>query len=257
MRHMVLFFLLLATPIYAAAWTPPADPDPQKILNEAREDACAKRYQDALAKHVWFHQNVLAIQPAFYGVRLSFALSDWYELAKKYPPAMEKLVEMRDKAKRRVIDGRDIYSSFHDMESINGYLGEDVVTKDLFVLLDKQNPTAAKSVFDLAQASLIQSKAFKLLGNYIVPKRDFTNIKESYRYHKQIANIPRFGKDHLTYAHKNFAHDSTTLVAILAVNNRKEEAQEIADLARVEWDNKNFHAALEKALQGIVPAPWP
>ncbi len=80
---------------YAADYTPPVNPDPQKILQEAQADTSAGRYKDALAKHVWFQENALKYQPSMVGVRSSFALMYFGELAQKHPPAMEKLKSMR------------------------------------------------------------------------------------------------------------------------------------------------------------------
>ena len=82
-------------------------------------------------------------------------------------------------------------------------------------------------------------------------------MSESYRRAKKLADDPRFGERHLDFANKKFANDSTTLVAILAVNDRKKEAEEIAASARAELDDRSFHAAIEQALQGVVPEPWP
>jgi hypothetical protein len=81
-----------------AQWKPVANPVPDKILNEAQEDAAAGRYEDALAKHVWFHENALTYAPAMYGVRLSFALSYWAALGAMYPPALQKLRHQRRKS---------------------------------------------------------------------------------------------------------------------------------------------------------------
>ena len=47
------------------------------------------------------------------------------------------------------------------------------------------------------------------------------------------------------------------VVQNLTVNDRKKEAEEIAASARAEWDDSSFHAGLEKALEGVVPDPWP
>ncbi|MEI9962222.1 MAG: hypothetical protein WDM76_14140 [Limisphaerales bacterium] len=44
---------------YRTGWRPPQNPDPNKILKEAESDTAAGRYTDALAKHVWYHENAL------------------------------------------------------------------------------------------------------------------------------------------------------------------------------------------------------
>ena len=241
----------------ADEWKPPKNPDPQKILSEAQADARAKRYEDALAKHVWFHRNALKHERALYGVRLSFALGYWHELGKAYPPALVKLKKIRDEAAKNVTNGKDVRESFHDLAAINHTVGEESRTKEIFVLLDAQNADAAKEVFDLAQSALINSKEYKLCGKYIDPIRSFPRIIESFRENKRLAKDPRFGVGHLGFANKTFTNDAATLIAILAVNGRKGEAEEIAGDAKKEWNNTSFHAEIDKALQGKVPKPWP
>ena len=108
-----------------AEWTPPEKPDPQVILQEARTDAMAKRYEDALAKHLWFHQNALKHEPALYGVRLSFALSYWEKLGNKYPPALASLKAVRDEARQAVttVKPKEAKELFHDFIAIRAYWG--------------------------------------------------------------------------------------------------------------------------------------
>ena len=38
-------------------WKPPQNPDPGKILEEARADQQTGNYAVALDKHVWYHEN--------------------------------------------------------------------------------------------------------------------------------------------------------------------------------------------------------
>jgi hypothetical protein len=61
----------------------------------------------------------------------------------------------------------------------------------------------------------------------------------------------------LDFSEKSFTNSTTTLIALLVVNERQAEAEKIAHDAKKEWDNASFHAAIEKALQGTVPEPWP
>ncbi|CAN5794393.1 hypothetical protein BH23PLA1_BH23PLA1_41610 [soil metagenome] len=256
--YCVAFVLAFAAPpAFGDDWTPPENPDPQAILQEAREDTQAKRFETALAKHVWFHDNALSIRPSLYGVRLSFALAYWAELAEQYPPALTKLKEMRDQARQEVLEGNDVRESFHDMNAINRQFGEPAATKEVFETLDAKNPELAKQVFDLAKPALVRAKAYSLLGKYVDPKADFALITLTYSAGKKRADDPRFGARHLDFANKKFANDVTTLVAILAVNDRTEEAEAIAKSARAEWEDRAFHDGLEQALAGVVPDPWP
>ena len=47
------------------------------------------------------------------------------------------------------------------------------------------------------------------------------------------------------------------MLAILVIEGRRAEAEEIAKKARVEWDDPGFHAAIDQALAGNVPEPCP
>lgn len=63
--------------------------DPMVRLDAGRAAAKAGRYAEALAEYQWFHEESLAIEPAVYGVRLSYALSDWAKLGESYPEYVE------------------------------------------------------------------------------------------------------------------------------------------------------------------------
>lgn len=123
MRTLALIAACFMAHTALADWTPPADPDPKKIRDEAREDERAGRYEDALAKRVWYHENSRNYA-GLGGVRLSFALMESMDLGKEYPPALDKLREVRDEAEKAVNAGKDVWQSFQDYASINEYLGE-------------------------------------------------------------------------------------------------------------------------------------
>src|SRR5450631_4007133 len=148
MRYILI--MLIGVALIAGCskgWTPPQNPNPQSILKEAEADAKTGKYSDALAKHIWFFQNALKYDSGEYGVRLSFALSDWVELGKVYPPALEKLKAFRDEAEANVREEKSVEDNFTDFESINECLKEDTKTVNLFVWLDSNKPDLAKAVF--------------------------------------------------------------------------------------------------------------
>ena len=112
-------------------WTPPENPYPSDILSSARADKQHGRFERALAKHIWYHDNALKHQRSQYGVRLSFALGDWLELAQLYPPAKAAFLHTRDKTETAFREHPDP-NLFHDLSSMNRYLKEDNRTVDLF-----------------------------------------------------------------------------------------------------------------------------
>jgi hypothetical protein len=69
--------------------------------------------------------------------------------------------------------------------------------------------------------------------------------------------MPDQGKSLLEYLDKSFRHETATLVAILVNVGRKEEANEIADIAEELIDDEKFLATLKAARKGTVPDPWP
>ncbi|AKH20886.1 hypothetical protein [Sedimenticola thiotaurini] len=257
MRFLALIVLInFYTAVYAG-WLPPENPSPRKILDEAREDARAGRYEDALLKHLWFHNNALKYDRAFYGVRLSFALSDWQELGHKYPEAMHSLEATRDMAGANVRSSVNYYDSFNDYKSINEKLGEEEKTIQLFRWLDKNRQDRAKKVYRLAQSSLVRAKEYELCSKYIDPENSYLRYVRYFRSGLEFSKQSPFQAKAESFAYTSFSNDVATLVALLARGGRKAEAEEVAEMAMLEWDDANFSSALSEAIEGKVPTPWP
>ncbi|QDS99375.1 hypothetical protein [Adhaeretor mobilis] len=244
---------------HALIWSPPKNPDPHAILNEAREDVRARRYAEALAKHKWFHENALDFQQSLYGVRLSFALSDWRELADKYEPALVALRETRDKARKLVLTKDKTVNTrfhyFHDFESINEKLNESKETVLLFQAIDKdkQEQKLAARIFSVAQPALLKSKQYKLCRKYIEPEKDLAHIKQMYDLNQKFAEEQQLGDRHLDYAQETLSRDCSTLVAMLALNKEPELAEKLAEEAKKFWDDQKFHQAIDEAKKGKLP----
>ena len=195
----------------AEEWTPPAKPDPQAILNEANDDARAKRYETALAKHVWFHENALKYDPSLSGVRLSFALSSWLRLAEDYPPALVKLKEIRDDARRRVApkdNGKISFDDFMELRGINRELGEEEITAAAFRFLDANDPEAAERVFLVSQPALVKAKDYAVCGKYIESEESLHRIVDNYRQMRKFEEKRRGGARLPEFAKKNFINET-------------------------------------------------
>ena len=259
--RLLSFIMVCVMAVPASAeWTPPEKPDPQAILQEAQADADAKRYADALAKHVWFHEHALEHQPSMSGVRLSFALGSWVRLGDRYPAALEKLEAVRDAAADAVLESklRKTNELFYDFAAINRELEEEARTTELFVELDKDYPEKAEKVFSTALPALLKAKDYKLCGKYLSPKTSIEQYTRMFHDHEKMAKDPRFANSDLRdFGHKKFTNDVTILVALLVVNERQPEAGEVADRAKKEWADVEFQAAVDKALTGEMPKPWP
>lgn len=243
----------------ASNWTPPNNPNPQEILYEARAEIKDGDYSNALTKLVWFHENALTFGSALAGVRLSYALNDWSDLIAAYPPALETLKSLREAAAKMVRNGtgRDAYEAFMDFDAINETLEDDEKTTDMFVWLDANKPHEAKELFDLAQPALITSKEYELCGKYTDAEAQYAAALKSFRMTSEIAEDPKRGKELQDFADRKLENKITTLIAILVLNAREEEAKGIADKLSNEAPLPEFKAEIEKALNGQMPAPWP
>src|SRR5688500_2847422 len=74
-----------------------------KYTNEIDTLFVAGMYNEALTRHIWFHNHILEYDSAWAGVRLSFALHDWKKLSNKYKPAKDSLNKIRDIKTERII----------------------------------------------------------------------------------------------------------------------------------------------------------
>jgi hypothetical protein len=249
--------LAVVAALAGVAWRAPAKPDPELILNEAEADTAAGRYESALAKHVWFYENALKYKAGLAGVRLSFALNSWRALGQVYPPALAKLRALRDSAARAAMKGDRRRDSFHDFAAINRTLNDDAQTSQLFIDLDRKHDALAEQVFDIAEPALIKAKEYALCGKYLDPDRSFRRTLAFYKLQLRVAGSRRESRDEVRkVAEAIFATETASLVALLVINGRQDEADRIAVKARKECADEGFWRQIERARKGELP-PFP
>lgn len=146
--------------------------DPRARLQRGLESAAAGRYEDALRDYIWFHEHALEHEPSLYGVRLSFALWYWMELAHEYPEARRALKRIRDEKTARLLNGDTDRELFHDVESINERLENDEATYELFAALERANPDFAGVCADLAMPAIVKAEDFEMARRYTTSPED-------------------------------------------------------------------------------------
>ena len=233
-------------------WSPPESPDPHDILHSGVEDKRAGRFATALAKYEWYHAHALKYQPSQYGVRLSFALSYWHDLAKEYEPAMVAFVECRNIAARRASDekGQTGYQFFHDAMAFNRCLGDHQSTSNLFKQIHEEDPDTAESVYRLAQDSLMKTGHFALCDRYLKAEQELARLLENFQT-QRIPN-PTDKRDERTNMaiEQIFTREAGNIIAILSVNGHNETRDRLADLLLNEWDDALFRETIGKAKNG-------
>jgi hypothetical protein len=258
MKQLFLLILCLC-PLQVTAKEPAATQgEPQTLLGDAETDAREGRYEAALTKYVWFHEHALDTQPSLYAVRLTYALTDWYDLGQLYPPALERLKQTRDQAEKQVAEHQgDVFEAFNDMLSINELLGNEDRTVESFILLDKDAPDVARRAYHVVQPALIRSKNYTLCGRYLEPDRDFRRMVDTYTLN--VTSARRRGLSYTAqheqakYADDRLTEDVATLIALLAVNDRKPEADSIAKQAKGVSKNADRDKVIAAALAGKFP----
>jgi hypothetical protein len=136
--------------------------NPQARLEAAMDAARRGDHEHALQEYRWFHEHALDHDPAYCGVRLSFALAAWVRLGAAYPPARAALIQIRDSKTRRLLRGEGNPAMFEDVEAINSYLGDQRATYDLFRQLREVQPGVADACADLAWETAAALEDFAL-----------------------------------------------------------------------------------------------
>lgn len=210
-------------------WKPPENPDPKQILDEAQSDFKEQRYEDALAKHVWFHDHALEYEPSkMYGVRLSFALSYWKQLGDVYPPALKTLKMIRGNKSDLVAQGKGNRNLFHDVMALNRTLGEDNRTVELFRMLDQNQPDLAKQCWSISKKTIFDANAYDLVKKYIENLvSEFDSVKEIYDRNKAMYGGENFGESFESYNENSFVDATINLINVAVAIDDIAAAKEI------------------------------
>jgi len=147
--------------------------NPGEVLTRGRTAAFEGRAEDALRDFIWFHEHALEHDRAYYGVRLSFALGYWTDLAETYLPARDAPVKVGKRGEETLLAGGGDRGLFHEVASINQNLGRVRDTYELFRRLLKVQPELARKCRDLAVEAIVEAKDFKLASKQLPHSDEF------------------------------------------------------------------------------------
>lgn len=206
------------------------------------------QYAEALERHLWYHDNALMHDSALTGVRLSFALSNWYELGKKYPPALEALRRVRDEKTALLRSGKGNFELFHDVASINETLEEGDKIVPLFEQLrNNYSKSDTDYYWIIAKDKVIEAERWDLVGEYIMDvEREFRDVEDLYQRHIDLSDKPPFNDGEFReYAEEEFVNQSLTLIKVGVALGDLEGAKQVQTKALAVIDNEQIHAALK------------
>jgi hypothetical protein len=206
----------------------------------------AGKFKEALDKHLWFHEASREIT-GMGGVRLSYALDTWMELAEKYSPAMEALINLRNTSRDMLLKGNGTFDNFHDLFAINRVLGDSEDTFSVFVEIHNNYPEQAKRYYQVVEELIVEKKAYDICQCYITdPKKKYSQIQHMHEMNiKLIKNNPVMDNDEFReYTKESFVNGVCQLIEILLALHKNDLAKEIQKQALDYFDNKLIRAAI-------------
>jgi hypothetical protein len=162
--------------------------DPRERLSAGQLAAREGRYEEALREYVWFHDHALEHAQSLYGVRLSFALGYWMDLAQVYPEAKKELERIRDRKTAKLASGDGDRALFHDVESINQRLGAEDRTYQLFLTMLSTAPALAKACAGLAIETIVKAEDFALAQRFADSPEEAL-LRYSEQLNEDVANL--------------------------------------------------------------------
>jgi hypothetical protein len=257
------------------SWSPPLRPGEKPNLEKVRQEATdlmnRGRYEEALQRQLWYHHHALEYDPAVSGVRLSFALSDWIELGRRYPKARQALEAIRTEKTREFAAGRGYFNLFMDLKSINEYLGDEEATYALFKSIEQRDPALTRQCYFAAEDLLARRGEYVLCQKYMGdPQARFqtlrtslqmekTNLKRMAEEREKIAEdnrkrgwtnawpLPDASPAMLKSTHDRFVNRTRQLIEILVATDRSDEAAGIRDQAIALLDDARLKSAVSDA----------
>jgi tRNA A-37 threonylcarbamoyl transferase component Bud32 len=219
-------------------WSPSLRPDEKPDLDAIRREAsdleAQGKYEEALQRRLWYHEYALKYEPSHVGVRVSFALSEWTELAARYPKARRALMEIRDRGVREFDAGGGSFALLMEVSAINAQLGQKDMTYSLFVSIASRDQKLADRCYPVVEDLLVEKGNYALCARFI---RDFDERLEQAR-EMRVRSLEIFGRapqaDQALLrqeAAATFIREAKKLIEILVGVGRKAEAEKIRDKA--------------------------
>jgi predicted Ser/Thr protein kinase len=262
----------------AETWSPtlaPGEkPDFQKIMGDAKELMNRGQYEEALQREIWYF-NHSRFEPGQGGVRLSFALSDWIELGRRYPKAKQALIEIRDRETSEIKAGRGYSELFSEVQAINHELQDDDATYALFLTMRTNDPQLAGQCYIYMENSLVAKGEYQWCYDHMGdPQTRFDRIHQfldmqldnrrrmaenrprtiqrtaEWNQQHGMTNMRAFSPPDTsgmlgTMATNNFVGGACQLIEILVGTGHADVAQNIRDQAVKVVDDARLHSAIE------------
>jgi hypothetical protein len=227
--------------------------DPDEWLRWAREWRRAGRFEEALRAHQWYHANVLELDEAAYGVRLSFALADWVDLARVYRPALESLTETRSQAAAAAVENPPGFEAFHDALAIDRALGQEARAFDLILDVEAAHPQHLKEFYNHDVFSVLCNRGeYRRCRRWMWdPTHELDLAGERLDFDRSLTTPETIRQR----AESPFVNRIVELTVVLLGIGAQAEANEIVVQARRHTDHPRLDSALDEARRILQERP--
>lgn len=186
------------------------------------------------------------------GVRRSFALGYWLELAGAYPPARAALKGIRDEKTKRLLEGTEDWELFNDVLAINQTLSNDEASYDLFCAINSANPDFAARCARVAMPVMVKAHAYKFARSFITdPELAIESHASRLKEGIEIARdkpTPKRQADIIDAEVRIFAEDVSMLAEIVCWAGEPERADAMVEHAIALAEEGEVRDAVRKAL---------
>jgi hypothetical protein len=199
-------------------------------------------------------------------VRLSFLLSDWVELGRRYPKAKQALLDTRARDTQLLLAGGGDFDVFMELSNINRSLQDEDATYEAFNKLRQRNPTLAWQCFLVAERLLVKHGDYALCLEYVGdPEAAFDRICQRWqllKQHEQPAEenpvqvaspvAPLRPSTPPKTANRHFVDETCQLILILVKTDHKTEAGHIRERALALVNDPQLKSVVTDAERGPV-----
>lgn len=188
---------------------------------------------------------------ALSGVRLSFAIGHWRELADVYAPARDALEYARSRAEALLLGGQGSRHQFQEVVAIDRELGQPARTHKLFARIAAERSETAKECADLALEAVTEAGDFELASR-LLPHPETYLLWLSECLNSNIArgkglSPARLRRRREAYV-RNYCSDARTVIKVLNGLGNKDAANAALDWAVALVESRKARAMVSAEL---------
>lgn len=170
------------------------------------------------------------------------------------PPALDAFKRTRDETEIAFRRNPASFDLFHDLASMNDRLGDGRLTADLFTEIAEIDHASAQDLYHVAEPCLIAAGQFHACCPFLNPKKRIELATDRYHMTKRFEESrPQRDIPLPSIARTHFIRNIATLVGLLVLNDRAEEARTVYNDALGIMDDDEFRTTMDAAMTGHFP----